>query len=43
MDEARAEAGRGPENLMRRAAAFMLLDDSKVSFAIENGFVAQIG
>lgn len=36
MDEARAEAGRVPENLMRRAAAFMLVDDSKVSFSIEN-------
>jgi len=35
-DEARAVAGRVPEDLMRRAAAFMLLDDSKASFAIEN-------
>ncbi|MEP2718358.1 hypothetical protein [Pseudophaeobacter sp.] len=36
MDEAKAAAGRVPEDLMRRAAAFMLLDDSKASFAIEN-------
>lgn len=35
-DEASAAAGRVPEDLMRRAAAFMLLDDSKASFAIEN-------
>ena len=35
-DEASTAAGRVPEDLMRRAAAFMLLDDSKASFAIEN-------
>lgn len=35
-EEAKAAAGEVPEDLMQRAAAFMILDDSKASFAIEN-------
>lgn len=35
-EAARCVAGLVPEDLMRRAAAFMLLDDSQASFAIEN-------
>ncbi|MBL4787404.1 MAG: Fic family protein [Cohaesibacteraceae bacterium] len=33
---ARRVAGQVPEDLMRRAAAFMLFDDTRASFAIEN-------